>query len=112
MRLASDGLDIASVLPALEGNNPSRGNAVVALASFAGATIADVLCAQALVDAPRMPPDALRAEYGRRSGFPHSAEVMPGGRGFRTACRHRRAGGAAAVEGGERLRTGLRRYGP
>ncbi|GJD81933.1 cyclase dehydrase [Methylobacterium gregans] len=77
-RVAGDGLDIASVLPALEGDNPRRGNAVIALASLAGVTVADVLCAQALIDAPRMPSEGLRAEYRRRSGFPRPAEAMRG----------------------------------
>ncbi|GJD91291.1 MULTISPECIES: cyclase dehydrase [Methylobacterium] len=77
-RVAGDGIDIASVLPALEGDNPNRGNAMVALASLAGVTVADVLCAQALIDAPRMPSDAVRAEYGRRSGFPRAAAAMRG----------------------------------
>lgn len=77
-RVAGDALDIVSVLPALEGGNPNRGNAAVALAALAGVTAVDYLCAQSLADAPLAPSQKVRQNYRRRSGFRRDPEVMRG----------------------------------
>ncbi len=72
-RVAGDGLDVATLMPALRQDNRRRGNAALALAAVLGATLADVVCAQALhrqnaQDAQRTR-RAVR-DYSRRSGYP------------------------------------------
>ena len=76
-RVAGDGLDIATVLPGLA-DDRHRGNALFALAALGGVTALDVLCAQGLAHAPLDPSEAVRADYGRRSGFPKGVEAMRG----------------------------------
>jgi len=67
-RVGGDALDIAALTPALSEDNPQRGNAAMALAAVAGATLLDILCAAALSrqdeDEPPM------RDYSNRSGFP------------------------------------------
>ncbi|KAA0122492.1 cyclase dehydrase [Methylobacterium sp. P1-11] len=83
-RVAGDALDIATVLPGLEGHNPRKDNVVIALAALAGVTAADVICARNLSEAPLAPSEKVRRDYRRRSGFRRRAEAMRGAaRGFK-----------------------------
>lgn len=77
-RVAGDALDIATVLPGLEGDNPHKGNVLVALAALAGVTALDVICARNLSEAPIAPSEKVRRDYRRRSGFRRGAEAMRG----------------------------------
>ena len=54
-RVAGDALDIATVLPGLEGHNPRKDNVLIALLALAGVTALDVICAQNLSEAPLVP---------------------------------------------------------
>lgn len=51
-RVAGDALDIATVLPGLEGHNPHKDNVLIALVALAGVTAVDVICARNLSEAP------------------------------------------------------------
>lgn len=77
-RVAGDALDIATVLPGLEGHNPRKDNVVIALMALAGVTVVDVICAQTLSAAPVAPSRKIRQDYSRRSGFRRRAEAMRG----------------------------------
>lgn len=81
-RVAGDALDIATVLPGLEGHNPRKDNVVVALIALAGVTAVDVICARSLSDAPSLRlrrSDAITAAAAasaivpRRCGARHAA---------------------------------------
>ena len=83
-RVAGDALDIATVLPGLEGHNPRKDNVVIALVALAGVTAADVICARSLSEAPLAPSEKVRRDYRQRSGFRRRAEAMRGAaRGFK-----------------------------
>ncbi|KQP42492.1 cyclase dehydrase [Methylobacterium sp. Leaf104] len=77
-RVAGDGLDVATVLPGLGGDPRHRTNTVVALTALAGVGLADILCAQALSDAPLAPSERVRADYRNRSGFPKGLAAARG----------------------------------
>lgn len=77
-RVAGDALDIAPVLPGLEGRNPRKDNVLIALVALVGVTAVDVVCAQNLSDAPLAPSERVRRDYRRRSGFRRGAEAMRG----------------------------------
>jgi hypothetical protein len=77
-RVAGDALDIATVLPGLEGHNPRKDNVLIALLALAGVTAVDVICAQNLSGAPLAPSQKVRQDYRRRSGFRRPAEAMRG----------------------------------
>jgi len=68
-RIAGDGLDILSLLPALRHDNPQRGNAEAALLAVAGITLLDVFCYQQL-HARHGRPSGPGRSYRDRSGFP------------------------------------------
>jgi hypothetical protein len=51
-RVVGDALDIATVLPGLEGHNPRKDNVLIALVALAGVTAVDVICARSLSEAP------------------------------------------------------------
>lgn len=84
-RVAGDALDIATVLPGLEGHNPRKDNVLIALVALAGVTAVDVICARNLSEAPLAPSEKIRRDYRRRSGFHRRAEAMRGAaaRGFK-----------------------------
>jgi hypothetical protein len=75
-RVAGDALDVATLVPALSEDNPNRGNAMVALGAVLGATLADVVCAQALTQHNSIQDQrqqrAVR-DYSGRSGYPQGA---------------------------------------
>jgi len=77
-RVAGDALDIATVLPGLEGRNPHKDNVLIALVALAGVTAIDVVCARTLSEAPRSPTEKVRRDYRRRSGFRRRTEAMRG----------------------------------
>jgi hypothetical protein len=77
-RVAGDALDIATVLPGLEGHNPRKDNVLIALVALAGVTAADVICARNLSEAPLAPSEKVRRDYRRRSGFRRPAKAMRG----------------------------------
>lgn len=77
-RVAGDALDIATVLPGLEGHNPRKDNVLIALMALAGVTVVDVACLKSLAAAPLAPSQTVRRNYRRRSGFPRRAEAMRG----------------------------------
>ena len=83
-RVVGDALDIATVLPGLEGHNPRKDNVLIALVALAGVTAVDVICARSLSEAPRTPSETVRRDYRRRTGFRGRAEAMRGAaRGFK-----------------------------
>lgn len=47
-RVAGDALDLATLAPGLDDDNPRRGNVAMAMAAVAGVTLLDVLCARQL----------------------------------------------------------------
>jgi hypothetical protein len=76
-RVAGDALDIATLVPGLDPDNPRRANVGIALAAVAGATALDLYCAQALSRESPTPLPPIR-DYSDRSGFRRSPEQMRG----------------------------------
>jgi hypothetical protein len=76
-RVAGDGLDLATLGTALEGNNPKKGNVGIAMAAVAGVTALDVYCAQTLSrESPHpLPP---MQDYSDRTGYPRGIEQSHG----------------------------------
>jgi hypothetical protein len=74
-RVAGDAIDIATVAPELEANNPRRKNARMALAAVSGVTALDVVCGRQLRRTARK---ARARDYSDRSGFPRPAGEMRG----------------------------------
>ncbi|WP_114944786.1 cyclase dehydrase [Microvirga calopogonii] len=76
-RVAGDGLDLATLATALEGNNPNKGNVGIAMAAVAGVTALDVYCAQTLSrESPHpLPP---MQDYSNRTGYPRGIEQSHG----------------------------------
>lgn len=68
-RVAGDGLDLATLTTALEGNNPKKGNVGIAMAAVAGVTALDVYCAQTLSRESPHPLEPLQ-DYSDRTGYP------------------------------------------
>jgi hypothetical protein len=76
-RVAGDGLDLATLATALEGNNPKKTNVGIAIAAVAGVTALDVYCAQTLSrESPHPLPPA--QDYSDRTGFPRGVEQSRG----------------------------------
>lgn len=68
-RVAGDALDLATLAPALDTDNPQRHNVMLAVAAVAGVTLLDVVCASALSSRAK---DGLPIrDYSDRSGFPN-----------------------------------------
>ena len=76
-RVAGDALDVATLMPCLDPDNPQRGNVVLALAAVAGATALDVYCGQTLSREDTHPQPPLR-DYSDRSGLPRPPNEMRG----------------------------------
>ena len=76
-RVAGDALDLATLAPGLDGGNPRRGNVALAMAAVAGATLLDVVCAQALTRERTRPKPTTR-DYSGRVGMPRPAPQMRG----------------------------------
>jgi hypothetical protein len=76
-RVAGDGLDLATLATALEGNSPKKTNVGIAMAAVAGVTALDVYCAQTLSrESPHPLPPA--QDYSDRTGFPRGVEQSRG----------------------------------
>ena len=85
-RVAGDALDIATLAPGLDDDNPQRANVGLALAAVAGVTALDLICAQALTSGrSRYLPPRRRLlpmrDYSRRTGFPRNPRDMRGAAG-------------------------------
>jgi hypothetical protein len=76
-RLAGDGLDIATLLRGMRGDNPKRGNVTVALAMVLGVTLLDFLGAQG-VRVRHSRQRGRRRLYHDRSGFPKGIQSAKG----------------------------------
>jgi len=76
-RVAGDGIDIATLLPALRSSNAKRSNVIIALAVVAGATALDVLAAQTTTN--RHARDGAEPrDYSDRSGYPKGIKKSRG----------------------------------
>jgi hypothetical protein len=83
-RVAGDALDIATLLPALRGDNPKRDNVAIALAMVVGVTLLDIAGAKGVNNAQRRSDRPART-YRDRSGYPKGLEQARGAaRDFRT----------------------------
>jgi hypothetical protein len=83
-RVAGDALDIATLLPALRGDNPKHDNVAIALAMVLGVTLLDIAGAKGVNNAQRRSDRPART-YRDRSGYPKGLEQARGAaRGFRT----------------------------
>lgn len=76
-RVAGDGLDLATLLPATDADNPKRDNVGLAVALVAGITLLDLLAAQG-VRARHREGDGMRRDYRDRSGFPQGVQAARG----------------------------------
>ena len=76
-RVAGDGLDLATLATALEGDNPKRSNVGIAMAAVAGVTALDVYCAQTLSRESPHPLPPLQ-DYSDRTGYPGGIEQAHG----------------------------------
>ena len=76
-RVAGDGLDLATLATALEGDNPQKGNVGIAMAAVAGMTALDVYCAQTLSRESPHPLEPLQ-DYSDRTGYPRGIEQSRG----------------------------------
>jgi hypothetical protein len=76
-RVAGDGLDLATLATALEGDNPKKGNVGIAMAAVAGVTALDVYCAQTLSRESPHPLPPLQ-DYSDRTGYPSGIEQSHG----------------------------------
>jgi hypothetical protein len=76
-RVAGDGLDLATLATALEGNNPKKSNVGIAMAAVAGVTALDVYCAQTLSHESPHPLEPLQ-DYSDRTGYPRGIEQSHG----------------------------------
>lgn len=76
-RVAGDALDLTSLFPALNEDNPQQGNAKLAAALVAGILLLDFLTAQG-VRQHHKEGDGMRRDYRDRSGFPQGVEKARG----------------------------------
>jgi hypothetical protein len=68
-RVAGDALDLATLAPHMDDENPQQGNVMLAIAAVAGVTLLDIACAMALSNRAK---DAIPfRDYSDRSGFPN-----------------------------------------
>jgi hypothetical protein len=68
-RVVGDGLDIATLMPALRDDNPKKGNVVIALMMVGGITLLDIAAAEA-VGARHARRTGRRRLYPDRTGYP------------------------------------------
>lgn len=76
-RVAGDGLDLATLATALEGDNPKKGNVGIAMAAVAGVTALDVYCAQTLSRESPVPLPPMQ-DYSDRTGYPKGIQQAHG----------------------------------
>jgi hypothetical protein len=96
-RVAGDGLDIATLLPALRHDNPKRGNVGLALSMVVGITLLDIIATQATTMRHRRPKrsGAIRS-YSDRSGYPGGVSAARGAARNKIADMRSEGSGAAA----------------
>src|SRR5262245_3628893 len=82
-RVAGDGLDLATLMPALDRYNPKRGQAKLAMAAVIGITLLDLYAANALSSRHRRGKSKARS-YKNRSGFPQGVANARGAAGNAT----------------------------
>ena len=83
-RVAGDGLDIATLMGGLRGDNPKRDNVGIALAMVLGVTLLDVIGAQSTT-VRHSRNRGERRLYRDRSGFPRGVQAARGAaRDFKT----------------------------
>jgi hypothetical protein len=73
-RVAGDGLDIVTLLPALRDDNPKRNNVVLALTAVVGIALVDLIAANASM-LRHKENSGQRRLYRDRSGFPQGLNV-------------------------------------
>jgi hypothetical protein len=73
-RVAGDGLDIVTLLPALRDDNPKRNNVVLALTAVVGIALIDLIAANAST-LRHKENSGQRRLYHDRSGFPQGLKV-------------------------------------
>jgi hypothetical protein len=97
-RVAGDVLDLATLASALDEHNTRRGNAAIALAAVVGITALDGVTARALTNGADGKGRPVR-DFQRPPGpaAPAGRNARRGEKGFHSARRHARSGGAAAV---------------
>lgn len=76
-RIVGDGLDMATLVPALNRRNRKRGNAATALLAVGLITLLDVCAATAVMSAHRQSAGR-KLDYGDRSGLPKGVESSRG----------------------------------
>lgn len=76
-RVVGDALDMASLAPGLEEDNPRRANAAIALAAVFGAAAVDLAIARRMSARTPHRPSPIR-DYSTRSGFPRPPSAMRG----------------------------------
>lgn len=77
-RVAGDALDLATLGAALEGDNPKKDNVWAAIATVAGITMLDAICAQRLTAGKSLSSPEQLPDYSDRSGFPKPPAQMRG----------------------------------
>jgi hypothetical protein len=76
-RVAGDGLDLATLVTGLRGDNPQKSNVGLAIAAVTGVTALDVMCAQGLSNEQGGRATAV-ADYSDRVGFPQGRQQARG----------------------------------
>src|SRR3954467_4892620 len=76
-RVAGDGLDIATLMPALRDDNPKKGNVAIALMMVAGITLLDIVAARQ-VGARHARQNGPRRMYYERTGYPKGLAASRG----------------------------------
>jgi hypothetical protein len=84
-RVGGDALDIATLAPGLQQDNPKKENVELALVAVAGITALDVVCGASLArhslarhSSPKVRGRRPAIDYHRRTGFPKTPEQMRG----------------------------------
>jgi hypothetical protein len=73
-RVAGDGLDVATVMPAMRDDNPKRDNVGLALAMLLGVMALDIIAAQSVTSRHSRGSRQWR-DYSDRSGFPRGIDA-------------------------------------
>jgi hypothetical protein len=98
-RVAGDAVDIATLLPAMRGDNPKRDHVAIALAAVVGVTLLDIAGAKA-VKTRQSRSGRPRRTYRDRSGYPRGLENARGAASdFRTPTDMRTVPMAANTDG-------------
>jgi hypothetical protein len=77
-RVVGDGVDIATLMPALHPFNPRRSNAKLAMVAVIGVALLDLYAANAVSSRQSRRSRARTPSYKERSGFPQGVEAARG----------------------------------